>query len=637
MDVMVVIDGSMTMGDEMESVPMSKLLGTIMLAAEVVGELDVTDRVGLVVFHGETADLSPLTFLHQDIIAEILNLPNEPGIPGGTTPIKKGLDKAREHLVPQGRNDAVHKIFLFSDGIDTQGDPVDAADEAKQQGIVILTFSFGSLGEQIPDDLMDMLIPSPTPDGVGHNEAYLHFHEFEHQANSIMQVCLDTVEGICAREVNIFEEVMPPLTATEIVSVEFFGGIQDQPSNDDPELAGNSITMTVHTMYDDDTYDLTFKITSEDCGEFEIDEPESRVEWIRPDGQADMDNFPQEVITVTGCNEPPICDADGPYVAECDGITTTIALDGLGSSDPDNDPLDFMWSSDCPGASFDDPNSPTPMLTVDSSPGCFIVCTVSLTVDDGQATDSCETTVTIEDTTAPLIDCPPDVAVTCGEPTDPGETGVAMAADECDPDPMVDFVDNVMPTDCPADPIQELIERTWTATDACDNSDEGSTCVQSITVLKIALSLDIKPGSCPNPLNRNSHGLLPVSLLGTAEFDVSTVLLDSLRISRADCIGGDVAPWHTRIEDAATPFGGELCDCHELTGDGFDDISMKFKIAHVVDALMLDDLPVGSLVELCVSGTLDDGCEFVACDCVRLNQAQGQTLRSASQADPASR
>jgi subtilisin family serine protease len=33
-------------------------------------------------------------------------------------------------------------------------------------------------------------------------------------------------------------------------------------------------------------------------------------------------------------NEPPVCNANGPYTAECAGATTTISLDGTGSSDP---------------------------------------------------------------------------------------------------------------------------------------------------------------------------------------------------------------------------------------------------------------------------------------------------------------
>jgi hypothetical protein len=136
--------------------------------------------------------------------------------------------------------------------------------------------------------------------------------------------------------------------------------------------------------------------------------------------------------------------------------------------------------------------------------------------------------------------------------------------------------------------------------------------------------LDIKPGSCPNSFNRGSNGVLPVAVLGDADFDAMMVHIASLHISRADGIGGSIAPNegppgpHTTWEDVGTPYDGELCGCHDLNGDGVMDLIMKFKTADLVAALEMDEFDPGALVELTVGGNMLDGKEFHASDCVRL-------------------
>jgi predicted outer membrane repeat protein len=136
--------------------------------------------------------------------------------------------------------------------------------------------------------------------------------------------------------------------------------------------------------------------------------------------------------------------------------------------------------------------------------------------------------------------------------------------------------------------------------------------------------LDIKPGSCPNPLNRKSHGVLPVALVGTPAFDPTSIDVASLLLARADGVGGSVPPNegppgpHSVFEDVASPFEGEPCDCHEEEGDGFTDLSMKFRTDEVVESLELNDLPAGAAIELIVSGHLLDGTPFEASDCIAL-------------------
>jgi hypothetical protein len=139
-----------------------------------------------------------------------------------------------------------------------------------------------------------------------------------------------------------------------------------------------------------------------------------------------------------------------------------------------------------------------------------------------------------------------------------------------------------------------------------------------------ALDLDFRPGSCPNPLNRTSNGVLPMGLLGTGAFDVSEVDISTLALSRADGEGGSVTPNEgppgpsTVLDDVGTPFGGELCDCHELGGDGITDVSMKFRTQDTVEALLLDDLANGEVFELVLTGTLLNGSPFIVSDCAMI-------------------
>jgi hypothetical protein len=152
---------------------------------------------------------------------------------------------------------------------------------------------------------------------------------------------------------------------------------------------------------------------------------------------------------------------------------------------------------------------------------------------------------------------------------------------------------------------------------------EGFFCLPvEIGVPAVEVAVDIKPGSCPNPLNRTSNGVLPVAVLGTDMFDVMNIDLDTVTLSRADGMGGSVGPNNgppgppPTFEDVAAPFMGEPCECDELGPDGITDLSLKFRTSDLVAELGLDGLMPGDLVELCVSGLTFDGTLFEGCGCV---------------------
>lgn len=86
------------------------------------------------------------------------------------------------------------------------------------------------------------------------------------------------------------------------------------------------------------------------------------------------------------------------------------------------------------------------------------------------------------------------------------------------------------------------------------------------------VAIDIKPGSCPNSFNPDSGGVLPVAILGGADFDVATVDPASLRLE-------GVAPVRWAYEDVATPVGGRKDSCSSCTTagrDGYPDLVLHF-------------------------------------------------------------
>ncbi len=130
--------------------------------------------------------------------------------------------------------------------------------------------------------------------------------------------------------------------------------------------------------------------------------------------------------------------------------------------------------------------------------------------------------------------------------------------------------------------------------------------------------MDIKPGSCPNPINVGANGVVPVALTGTTSFDVNDVDPSTLELVRTDGVGGSVSPTSHKIEDVATPFLDELCDCHTLTSDGVRDLSLKFDKQELVTTLQLASEPDMSFLELTLKGKLFDGTEFEVSDCIRV-------------------
>ncbi|MDO1449434.1 DUF5011 domain-containing protein [Rhodocytophaga aerolata] len=196
---------------------------------------------------------------------------------------------------------------------------------------------------------------------------------------------------------------------------------------------------------------------------------------------------------------PPVANAGPDQTIECAGHSgTAVTLDGSGSSDPNGDPLTYSWYE---GATIIAGPTATATANVSLSPGVHVI---RLEVNDGNLlTDSDEVTITIEDTTPPVITLngASEIVLECGIDTYT-ELG-ATATDICDASVPVS-ISGTVDTHTPGTYLV-----TYNATD-----DSGNAAVEVVRTVKV---VDTTPPvvtvlSAPTTLWSPNHKYFTLSL-----------------------------------------------------------------------------------------------------------------------------
>lgn len=321
----------------------------------------------------------------------------------------------------------------------------------------------------------------------------------------------------------------------------------------------------------------------------------------------------------------PVCNNGGPYTFECTGVQTQVQLDGTLSFDPDGTPVTFFWFEECPWGFFLDPTSPTPTFVIDMTGSCQQACVIELRVSSGGQTKKCNTTVTVQDTQAPVITCPADITEVwtvgpAGGQTDPSLTGFASASD-CDPNVLITYTDTLQPGTLPGDP-ETIVTRTWVALDQCGYS---SSCQQVITLLSPGWTsqsyyLDAVKGSCPNSIDVNADsGLFTAVIFGRTGYAVADIDQSTLTLARADNVGNEMRRMSKLVKDVGRPKLGNPCDCDGLK-DSQLDITVTMSLPAVISTLGLNAEGTGSSVSLALYFRTNDGKWHVALDCVTIDR-----------------
>ncbi|WP_179006689.1 gliding motility-associated C-terminal domain-containing protein [Winogradskyella forsetii] len=210
-------------------------------------------------------------------------------------------------------------------------------------------------------------------------------------------------------------------------------GTTTQSSGQFENLAANTYTVLI-TDFNGCTYNITLNTT---IGIDDNEDPEIAV---------------PPTLNIEGC--------------DASNISSTNAVFPYSASQSSDVKATFVSNADYNAS--DDYNifSITYMDSIISTDNCPTIVSRTFTI-----TDNCNNTatatqiITVEDTSNPTITVPADVTIECDEATDPTNTGLATATDDC-ATPDVSFTDS----EVAACGNTKTITRTWTAIDACGNS-----------------------------------------------------------------------------------------------------------------------------------------------------------------------
>lgn len=155
------------------------------------------------------------------------------------------------------------------------------------------------------------------------------------------------------------------------------------------------------------------------------------------------------------------------------------------------------------------------------------------------------------------------------------------------------------------------------------------------------LSVDIKPGSCPNPFNPKSKGSVPVAIVGSNDLDVTTIDVTTITLEGvpameqymiADVTQANGDPWDCYDcfdEDDPNNYNCDLWDANDpnlppvpgsdgildsYCGDGYDDLIVKFDTQELAAAI--GEVSVDDCVKLELIAVKNDGTFIVGSDSV---------------------
>lgn len=359
--------------DESGSISSSDFQRERDFAVSVINSLMVNaglTRMGIVQFDDDARLTLPLNANRQSVINAAGNMSQR----RGSTCIGCGIQLATQHLVTAGRPQTTRFMIVLTDGLNNVQTSTfnQVVTQAKNNGILLLAIGVGSSVDQNQIEFIASDIP-------GKDMSFL-INDFA-QLPTLVTTLTATLARPGATNVIVNVDVMPRFPAATATATA--GQVQVNPTSvvwTLPSLGAAARTLTLNHQHD-----------GQGNGPLQI------FNATYSDAEGHLVEIAVPSTAVSGCNTPPVANAGVDIEEALSGSATrTIVLNG-GSSTDDGliSPLTYSWASDVGGFTA---SGPTPAFLLP-----FGVYNFTLTVSDGEFTDTDDVTVAVVDPTPPVI------------------------------------------------------------------------------------------------------------------------------------------------------------------------------------------------------------------------------------------
>jgi hypothetical protein len=293
-DVMFLIDKSGSMGQ-----PITKFDYAKLGAKSYVDDMKDPDQGAVIFFDTVAMRLNPLSTDYPQIKVDIDSVL----VPVGGTAIGTAINACWNDLVSDGDSNHIWVCILLTDGISNSGlDPITEAQNAAANGVVIYTIGLGA----DVDEVMLQNIAALTG-------GEYFFAQTPEDLVGIYQQIGTIVDQVAGRDLDVsdnlpmIEDLLPPY-------IHLVTGSFREPSTGLPKLPhylGNRGVFTVmqwnvSSLSINETWEVEYDVTSDLIGTNPVGVyPDSRVAYVKWDGNRTTVPFPLVLITVTYYAAPP--------------------------------------------------------------------------------------------------------------------------------------------------------------------------------------------------------------------------------------------------------------------------------------------------------------------------------------------